>query len=37
MARLKGPLGVENGLVEPSPQALLPEGIYIAGTLVQDC
>jgi hypothetical protein len=29
------PLGVENGLVEPSPQAHLPEGIYNARTLVQ--
>jgi hypothetical protein len=36
MARLENPLGVENGLVEPSPQAHPPEGIYIARTLVQD-
>jgi hypothetical protein len=37
MARLENPFGVENGLVEPSPQAHPPEGIYIARTLVQDC
>jgi hypothetical protein len=37
MARLESPLGVENGLVETSPQAHLPEGIYKARTLVQDC
>jgi hypothetical protein len=36
MARMENPLGVENGLVEPSPQAHPPEGIYIARTLVQD-
>jgi hypothetical protein len=36
MARLESSLGVENGLVEQSPQAHLPEGIYIARTLVQD-
>jgi hypothetical protein len=36
MARLESPLGVENDLVEPSPQAHPPEGIYIARTLVQD-
>jgi hypothetical protein len=36
MARLESPLGVENGLVEPSPQAHPPEGIYIARTLVPD-
>jgi hypothetical protein len=36
MARMKNPLGVENGLVEPSQQAHPPEGIYIARTLVQD-
>jgi hypothetical protein len=35
MARLESPLGVENGLVKPRPQALPPEGIYIAKTLVQ--
>jgi hypothetical protein len=29
-------LGVENGLVEQSPQAHPPEGIYIARTFVQD-
>jgi hypothetical protein len=27
IARLENPLGVENGLVEPSPQAHPPEGI----------
>jgi hypothetical protein len=37
MARLEILLRVENGLVEPSPQAHLPEGIYIARTLVKDC
>jgi hypothetical protein len=36
MATLESPLGVENGLVEPSPQAHLLEGIYIARTLVED-
>jgi hypothetical protein len=34
MAKLESPLGVENGLAEPSPQAHPPEGIYIAKTLV---
>jgi hypothetical protein len=36
MARLESPLGIENGQVEESPQAHLPEGIYIARTLVRD-
>jgi hypothetical protein len=36
IARMKSPLRVENGLVEPSPQAQPPKGIYIARTLVQD-
>jgi hypothetical protein len=36
MARLESPLGVENGLVEPSPQAHPPERIYIARTLVKE-
>jgi hypothetical protein len=36
IARLESPLGVENYLVEPSPQAHPPEGVYIARTLVQD-
>jgi hypothetical protein len=36
MARMENPLGVENGLVETSPQAQPPEGIYVARTLVQD-
>jgi hypothetical protein len=36
MARMQNLLGVENGLVEPSPPAHLPEGIYIARTVVQD-
>jgi hypothetical protein len=36
MARLQSHLGVENGLVEPSPQVPPSEGIYIARTLVQD-
>jgi hypothetical protein len=30
MARLESPNGVENGLVEPSPGANPPEGLYIA-------
>jgi hypothetical protein len=37
VARLESPLGVENGLVEPITQAHLPEGIYIARTLIRDC
>jgi hypothetical protein len=38
MARLESPLGVENGLVEQSPQAHPPEGnySYITRTLVKD-
>jgi hypothetical protein len=36
MARLESPLGVESGLVDPSPQARPPQGIYIAKTLVKD-
>jgi hypothetical protein len=36
IARLESPLVVENGLVEPSPQAHPPDGIYITRTLVQD-
>jgi hypothetical protein len=36
MARMENPLGVENGLVEPSQQAHPPEGINIARTLVHD-
>jgi hypothetical protein len=36
IARLESLLGVENGLVEQSPQAHPPEGIYTARTLVQD-
>jgi hypothetical protein len=36
MARMQNPLGAENGLVESSPQAHPPEGIYITRTLVQD-
>jgi hypothetical protein len=35
IARFEILLGVENGLVEPSPQVHLPEGIYVARTLVQ--
>ncbi|XP_033607223.1 uncharacterized protein LOC117282280, partial [Cryptotermes secundus] len=37
MARMENHLGVENGLIEPNPQAHQPEGIYVARTLVQDC
>jgi hypothetical protein len=36
MAKLESPLGVENGLVEPSPQAHPPEGIYIVRNLIRD-
>jgi hypothetical protein len=36
MARLESPLGVESDLVEQSPKAHPPKGIYIARTLVQD-
>jgi hypothetical protein len=36
VVRLEKPLGVENGLVEPSPQAHPHERIYLARTLVQD-
>jgi hypothetical protein len=36
MAPIGEPLGVENGLVEPSPDAHAPEGLYIATTLVRD-
>jgi hypothetical protein len=31
------PLGVENGLIEPSLEAHAPEGLYIASTLIRDC
>ncbi|XP_023713337.1 uncharacterized protein LOC111867582 [Cryptotermes secundus] len=37
MVRMENHLEVENGLVEPSPQAHAPDGIYVARTLVQDC
>ncbi|XP_023716570.1 uncharacterized protein LOC111869344 [Cryptotermes secundus] len=37
MAKMENHLGVENGLVEPSPQAQPTEGIYVVRTLVQDC
>jgi hypothetical protein len=36
MIRLESSLGVENVLVEPSPLAHLPEGIYKARALVRD-
>jgi hypothetical protein len=36
MARSENPLGVESDLVEQSPKAHPPKGIYIARTLVQD-
>jgi hypothetical protein len=36
MAKLDSPLRVESGLVEPSPQARPPQGIYISRSLVQD-
>jgi hypothetical protein len=37
MARLERPIGVENGLVERSPQDRSIEGIYICRTLVKNC
>jgi hypothetical protein len=37
MVRWEIPLGVENGLIESTLEPHLPEGIYIARTLVQDC
>jgi hypothetical protein len=37
MALLQSPLGVQNDLEEPSSEAQLPKGLYIARTLVQDC
>jgi hypothetical protein len=36
MARLEFPLGVVDGLVEPSPEAHAPEGLYVARTSVRD-
>jgi hypothetical protein len=36
MARLESPFRAENGLVEPSPEAHPPEGLYIARSLVRD-
>jgi hypothetical protein len=36
MAKLESPLGLENGLVEPSPEAHVLEGLYMARTLVRD-
>jgi hypothetical protein len=36
MARLESHLGVENGLVEPNPEAYAPEALYIARSLVRD-
>jgi hypothetical protein len=36
LAKLENPLRIENGLVESSPQAHPPEGIYIARTLARD-
>jgi hypothetical protein len=36
MARLGNPLGVEKGLVEPSPEAHANEALYIARTLLRD-
>jgi hypothetical protein len=36
MARLESPFRVENGLVEPSPEAHLAKALYIGRTLVQD-
>jgi hypothetical protein len=36
MARLKNPAGVESVLIEPSPEAHAPEGLYIYRALVRD-
>lgn len=36
MDRSEGPLGVENGLLKPCPEAHPHEGLYIARTLVRD-
>jgi hypothetical protein len=36
IVRLENPLGVENGLVELSPEVHAPIGLYIATTLVRD-
>jgi hypothetical protein len=36
MARLESTFGVENGLVEQSPEAHLPEVLYIVRTVVRD-
>jgi hypothetical protein len=35
-AQLRSPVKVENGLVEPSPEAHPPEGLYIDRTLMRD-
>jgi hypothetical protein len=36
MARLESHFGAENDLIEPGWENHIPEGSYIAGTLVQD-
>jgi hypothetical protein len=36
MAQLESPLGVENGLIGPGLEDYVPEGLYIARTLVRD-
>jgi hypothetical protein len=36
MSSLESPLGVENGLVEPSLEAHPPEGLYVARILVRE-
>jgi hypothetical protein len=36
MARLESPLEVENGLIEPLPEAYAREGLYITRTLVRE-
>jgi hypothetical protein len=35
MAQLEKTFGVEKGLIEPSPEDHIPEGLYIARTLVR--
>jgi hypothetical protein len=37
IARLKRPLGVENDVIELTPEAQVPKGLYIARTVAQDC
>jgi hypothetical protein len=36
MVRLENPLGVENGLMEPSPETSAPEGLYKTMAVFRD-